>query len=86
MEGVIIILLLLLAVVIIATALLLLIIIINPYDPQWSIRPQGGGGLKVVRTGQGLKNNLPSFSIQLIFRYIYEQSQILELICALVLE
>ena len=41
---------------------------------------------KVVRTGQGLKNNVPSFSIQLIFGHICEQSQNLEPICALVLE
>ena len=43
-------------------------------------------GIKVVRTGQGLKNNVPSFSIQLIFGHIYEQSQNLGPICALVLE
>ena len=42
--------------------------------------------LKIVRTGQGLKNNVPSFSIQLIFGHFYEQSQTLEPICALVSE
>ena len=42
--------------------------------------------VKVVRTSQGLKTDVPSFSIQLIFGHIYEQSQNLELICALVLE
>ena len=50
------------------------------------IRPSIIGGFKVLRTGQGLKNNVPSFSIQLIFGHIYEQSQNLEPICALVLE
>ena len=40
--------------------------------------------LKVVRTSQDLKNNVPSFSIQLIFRHICEQSQNLELISELV--